>query len=150
MAQPTTLSFGNFLVELGNGANPEVFSVPCGFTDKSLEIKGTTGDTEVPDCDNPDAPAWINRDMKSISATVSGQGVLAMSSLPTWQAWALNGTKKDLRVGPATQTLANGGGYFQGVGLLTSFKIDASRGDKCKSSGTIDSDGPWSWVAATA
>ena len=150
MAQPKTLSFGSFVTAVGDGGTPENFVTPCGFTQKSLEIKSETGDEVIPDCDNPDAPAWTSRDTKSLSVTVTGQGIMSMNALPLWQAWALSGTKKDLRVGPSTTALANNGGYFAGVGLLTSFKVDATLGERCKVSVNIESDGQWIWVPAAA
>jgi hypothetical protein len=68
MAKPTTLSFANFKVYLGDGASPETFVAPCGFVQKALTLDATTSDTNVPDCDDPEAPAWTER---GITATGS-------------------------------------------------------------------------------
>lgn len=85
MAKPVTVRFGKFFVRLSNGETPAVFSAPCGFTSKSFTRNKTLGETQIPDCDDPDAPAWQARDAQSMSATISGSGVLAKSALPTWE-----------------------------------------------------------------
>ena len=66
MAQPTTFSFGKGTIEVGDGETPEVFSKVCGFNSIEMSLKKDTNDTTVPDCDDPDAPAWKQRDVTSI------------------------------------------------------------------------------------
>jgi tail tube protein len=88
VAQPTTAKFGKFRVLLGNGASPEVFTAPCGFTSKSLTLTKNLSEVNLADCDDPDAVAWVGRDATSLSASVTGEGVLASESVDTWlEAW---------------------------------------------------------------
>ncbi len=88
MAQATTARFGKFRVLLGNAADPIVYSAPCGFTSKSLTLTKNLSDVNIPDCDDPDAVAWVGRDATSLSASISGEGVLASESVETWlDAW---------------------------------------------------------------
>jgi predicted secreted protein len=84
MAAPTTARFGKFRVLLGDGASPETFAAPCGFTSKSLTLTKNLQDINLPDCDDPDAPAWVGRDVQSLSAAINGEGVLAAESAPDW------------------------------------------------------------------
>lgn len=86
MAAPTTAKFGKFRVLLGDSASPIVYSAPCGFTSKSLTLTKNLQDINLPDCDDPDAPAWVGRDVQSLSAAISGEGVLAAESAPDWFA----------------------------------------------------------------
>ncbi|MCB1394388.1 phage tail tube protein, partial [Nitrobacter sp.] len=86
MAKPTTARFGKFRVLLGDGADPEVFTAPCGFTSKSLALSKNLTDVNLPDCDDPDAAAWVGRDVQSLSAQITGEGVLAVESVQKWQA----------------------------------------------------------------
>ena len=150
MAKPVTTKFGDFVVLLGDGATPtENFTRPCGFTDKSFELKAATNSTQVPDCDDPDAPAWEEKAVTVLSASVSGQGVMANESQDDWRAFFFGATSRNVRV----QTLAsiqNGGGYYQGAAILTSLKLDASLGDKVKCSVSLENDGPWAWTAAAS
>jgi hypothetical protein len=88
MAQPTTVRFGKFRVKLGNNGSPDTYAAPCGFTSKSLTLTKNLTEVNLPDCDDPDAVAWVGRDAASLSASISGEGVLAAESVETWlDAW---------------------------------------------------------------
>jgi hypothetical protein len=88
MAQPSTARFGKFRILLGNEADPIVYTAPCGFTSKNLTLTKDLIDVTIPDCDDPDAVSWIGRDASTLSASVSGEGVLAAESVETWlDAW---------------------------------------------------------------
>lgn len=88
MAQPTTARFGMFRVLLGDGASPEQFTAPCGFTSKSLTLTKNLTEINLPDCDDPDAVGWLGRDAQSLSMAINGEGVLASESVEAWlDAW---------------------------------------------------------------
>lgn len=148
MATPTVKSFGNFLVKVGNAASPEVFSAPCGFTEKALQLSADTVDTTLPDCDDPDAPSWVARDVTRLAAQVTGSGVMATESVATWRAWYLSGNPKNVRVEIAGASSA-GGGYYAGAFLLTSMELGAKIGEKVTCNVTLVSDGPVTWTAAS-
>lgn len=84
MAPPVTARFGKFRVLLGDDADPIVYAAPCGFTSKSLTLGKSLSEVSLPDCENPDAPIVIGRDVESITSSISGEGVLAASSVSTW------------------------------------------------------------------
>ena len=84
MAAPVTVKFGKFRVLLGDGSSPINYVAPCGFTSKSLVLSKNLTDVNIPDCDDPDAPAWVGRDVQSITASVTGEGVMAAESAETW------------------------------------------------------------------
>lgn len=142
MAQPQTAKFGAFRVLLGDGADPEVFSAPCGFTQKSFNRSKELSDITVPDCDDPDAPAWVGREVRSLSSSISGSGVLAKTALPIWDE-AFDSTdsvncKVEMHWGPS------GAGniitYTQKF-HLSSYEITADLGDKVQISVSMESDG---------
>lgn len=88
MAQPVTVRAGKFRIKLGDGASPEQFAAPCGFTSKSLVFTKNLVEVNIPDCDDPDAVDWVGRDADSLSVSISGEGVLASESVETWlDAW---------------------------------------------------------------
>jgi len=147
MARPNTITFGKFLVLVGDGASPEVFAAPCGFTDRSLDMNSETNSTDVPDCDNPDAPVWSEKSIKTLSATVTGQGVLAQEAHATWREWFFSGAPRNVRV-KIDLTGAQGGGYYEGSAILTQFKVDSSYGDKVKVSVTLNNNSEWTWTDA--
>jgi len=149
MARPTTLRFGKFIVQVGNGGSPEVFAAPCGFTERSLEFSADTNSTPVPDCDDPDAPIWSESDVTTLSATVTGQGVLAQEAHQIWRDWFLGGDVKNVRV-LFDLPLAQGGGYYAGAAILTQFKVDSNYGDKIKISISLKNTSSWAWTDAAA
>ncbi|WP_296584226.1 phage tail tube protein [Xanthobacter sp.] len=88
MAQPTTARFGKFRIKLETAPGSGIFAAPCGFTSKSLTLTKNLTEVNLPDCEDPDAVAWVGRDAESLSASVSGEGVLAAESVETWlDAW---------------------------------------------------------------
>jgi hypothetical protein len=147
MTKPTTLTFGHFLILLGDGASPEVFAEPCGLTSKGFAQTANTQDTNVPDCDDPDAPSFVERAIESLSGEISGSGVLAMESFPVWDAFYKNAISKNVRIVLDT-TLANNGGYYEGAFLLTRFGMTAQNKGKVQVELTMVSDGQWIFTPA--
>lgn len=143
MAQPTVKGFGKLLVEI-DLAGTGIFTAPCGFTEKSFKIESETTDTTIPDCDDPDAPAWTGRDKSSISWSVSGSGILAMEALPTWRDAAVATVAFKVRVrivGAEPQA-----GFYEGNAHLTSFELSGSQGEKQKISVELVGDGEAIWT----
>ena len=83
MAQPITARAGKFRV-LIDLAGTGTYSAPCGFTSRSLNLSKSLSEVSIPDCDSPDEPIVLGRDVESISASISGEGVLAASAVGTW------------------------------------------------------------------
>lgn len=150
MAQPRTLSFSNFKIWISDTDSPGVFTAPCGFREKSLTITAETSETNVPDCDNPEDPAWIERAVTALSAAVNGNGVMAMASLTTWRTWMLAANARTVRV-ELNDTGANGGGYYEGDALIVSLGHEAALGTeagKVQLPVQLLSTGEWTWTAA--
>lgn len=98
MAQPTTARFGKMLIELGDDAVPPVYGAPCGFTSKGVTISKNLQEVSIPDCDDPDAPIWLGRDVQSQSANITGNGVAAAESVPDWDDAAMSTESVPMRV----------------------------------------------------
>lgn len=144
MAQATTLKFGKFIVELdidGTGT----YTAPCGFTTRGLTLTKDTNDVQIPDCDDPDAPAWLGRDAVSLSASISGEGVLAEESIATWLA-AFDST--NAVAAKVTATFASSTVTWTGNFHLTSFEVSAEQGSRATASVSMDSDGAVTQVTA--
>lgn len=151
MAKPTTLGFGSFKVYLGDGASPEQFTAPCGFTQKALNLSSASSDTLIPDCDDPTAPAWTEREVSSLSAQIQGSGVMALESLATWREWWESGLSKNIRVEFDTTSALNGG-YYEGPGILSNLGFSTQLnqdGNKVQQQITIDNASAWTWTDAT-
>jgi predicted secreted protein len=134
MAKAQTLRFSQFLVKIGNGANPEVFAAPCGLNSRSFNRTAATNDTNVPDCDDPDAPSWLERDIVSLSSQISGAGVVADEDFDTWNDWFESGDTKNVEI-----TL--GSRVWKGPYKLTKLNVTGQRGNRCTFDATLDSDG---------
>jgi predicted secreted protein len=144
MAKPTTLPFSKLLILIGDGATPtEAFEAPCGLTTKNFELSANSNEVQVPDCDDPDAPAWIERVVATLQGTVTGNGVMAVESFPVWQDWALSGQPKNARIQLDEPAM----GYYSGSFILSSFALNAELGDKVQIDITLDSDGQIIWTA---
>lgn len=139
MAQPHTYTFGEMLIELGNGLDPETFAAPCGLTTKSFNGQAATNDTNVPDCDDPDAPSWLERDVVSLSRDISGSGVLAEESLEIWDDWFTSALPKNCRISLIDGV--NGDRVWSGSYILSGFEITGNKGEKVQVSVTMVSNG---------
>jgi hypothetical protein len=126
----------------GDGASPEVFTKhDCGLTSKGFARSAKTSDTEVPDCDDPDAAVWTERNVTSLSGSVTGSGVLAVDSLSFWDDWFESGIAKNCRV---VMDLPGGAAaYYEGRLVLTKHEVAGNLSDgKLQVSIGLDTDGP--------
>ena len=92
MAQAKTIRFAGQLLMLGNGATPtEVFTAPCGLTSLNLTVNIETNSTNVPDCADPDLPAWLESDEVSKQMVVGVSGVIDTDAMQVWREWLPTG-----------------------------------------------------------
>lgn len=140
MAKPTTAQATQLLIRLGDGADPENFTSPCGITTKGLSRTAKTNDTEVLDCDSPDDPVWIDRLIQSNSASITGSGLLAAESLDTWDTWFESSDPKNVQI-RFSAPAALAGRTYQGSFVLTKLEITGTLKDKVQISVQLDSNG---------
>ena len=137
---PTTMTFGQLVVEIGNGANPELFSAPAGFDNKAFNKTASASEANIPPTNAPDAPGFTARGISALSIEVTGSGVMATEDAPMWTAFWLGGVAKNVRV---TRT---GIDYWVGPAVLTAYNETAARaqnGNLVQASVTMSSAGPW-------
>ena len=152
MAQPKTTSFSKFLIEFGDGAATEAFQAICGPNQRGFTIKAAVSTTTVPDCDDPEAPAWEEGGVTSLSADFNSSGVLALASLSSVRTWMLSGLAENVRI-HVNETAANGGGYYSFSALLTNMGHTtslASDAGKVQLALTGQSSGAVTWTPAAA
>ncbi len=130
MAQAQTLRFGEQLLLWGDGASPtETFTPLCGFTSLELTVNIETATTNVPDCDDPELPAWLETDEVSKQMQLGGTGVIDANVLDEFNDWILTGGERTFRwLTQAENGAANG--YWEGRGILTTYGQTGERGQR--------------------
>lgn len=151
MAQAKTVSGSSLLIMIGDGATPtEAFAHPCLInSQRAIQFSAETAETNVPDCDNPEAIAWIECEKRSVSAQISGEGVLNTPDTEEYFNWVKGETTKHVRAKLNGVTGANGGGYMAGSFHCTAFELSGNRGEKVNCSITLLSSGAVTWVDNT-
>lgn len=142
MAQPTVLSFGKGLVYFGDAADPEVFAKICGFNSINLAIEKDTNDVTIPDCDDPDAPAWRATDVLSLAWTAEFEGIMAKEAEPL--LWAAVNRAEATNIRIRLVGFGTGGGtpdlQFSGAAHISA-TISGERGNKWQISVQATGDG---------
>jgi Phage major tail protein 2. len=138
MAQATTIKSGKIKVMLGDGASPETFAAPCGFTDRSITFSKGLEEVRVPDCDDPDKVDWLGRDATSLSMSISGEGVLASESVDTWlEAWeSVDSVSARIEIEFTNRTIV-----WVGRMHVESLEVGASNGQRATMNVSMQSDG---------
>lgn len=138
MSKPTTIKGGKVRVWLGNNADPIVYTMPCGFTSRSISFNKGTSEEKLPNCDDPDKVNWLGRNATSLAMDIDGEGVLVEASVSTWlDAWE--------NVEPVTVKVewVFPGNTITWIGNMQvdSFKVTATDGETVKASVSMKSDG---------
>lgn len=149
MAKPKTFRPGRFLIMLGDGATPEQFRAPCGFSSKSFTWNRGLSEVNIPDCVDPDQPDWTGRDVQSMSCSLSGEGLLTVEALPTWLG-VLNSIES-VNVQVELTYPDVGVLLMSGAMQLESFEIGAQQGQRVSANVSMQSDGEMtsSWTPDT-
>lgn len=139
MAEPTTITGEQILIQIGDGADPEVFAHPCLInTDRGIQWSSNVISELVPDCADPGAPAWNRTDIDGLSASISGSGMYDLSSEADFYEWYTTGVSKNVKV----KTGTTGGSTYTGLFKLSEFGVTGSRKTRATASVTLVSDGP--------
>lgn len=143
MTEATTISGGEFLVLLGDGADPEVFTAPCGLVTRGFSQTKAVNETIIPDCSDPDTATWAVRDAASFSGSISGAGVLATESLSAWQAFFASSSSKNVKI------QAGSAGHWVGKFHCTKFDIGGENKKRSTVSIELQSDGVATWTSGS-
>lgn len=120
MAQPTTAKPGKMVIKIDGNA-------PCGLTSKNLTITKNLAEVAIPDCDDPDAPFWMERDVESMSAAITGDGVLAAEAEDVWNDAMYSTDPVDATVSIEFTT---GIRTFSGKWHMNTYQMAAQQGQK--------------------
>ncbi len=144
MAEPLSFNGSKILVKIGDdnvSPGPEAFAHPC-LINASRGIQFSTGtiDSVIPDCADQDAPAWVTREKDSLTATITGEGIMDAADTDDWFDWFERSSSKNV------QLVVNDGGStneqtFAGAFHLTEMSISGERKEKAQVSVTLVSTG---------
>lgn len=117
---------------------PIIYAAPCGLTTKNFALTKNLTELDIPDCDDPDAPSWIGRDVQNLSATISGDGVAAAESVPDWNAAAISTESVPMKV---EIEFTVGTKVFTGYFIVDNLTFGAESGGRVTLSINAQSDG---------
>ena len=138
MAEPTTITGDQILIQIGDGASPEVFSHPCLInTDRGIQWSANVISELVPDCADPSAPAWNSTEVDGLGASISGAGMYDLASEAMFYAWFISGDSKNVKV----KTGTTGGSTYTGAFKLTEFGVSGARKTRATASVSLVSTG---------
>ena len=136
------------LVQIGDGASPEQFVHDCLInTKRGIEFSSSMTESINPSCDDPSAPAWVDREKDGLSATISGAGTVHTNSISTFATWHASSEPKNIRFNVDVPG-SSGGGYWAGAFHLSEWGLTGNRKEKSTASVTLVSDGAVTWVDA--
>jgi predicted secreted protein len=136
MAQAATIRGTALYIKVGDGADPEVFTHPCLInTKRGIQFQSSTNKIIVPDCTNPDDPAWTEAIKDSLGATISGAGTLDTASVVMFDTWFRSPDPKNVQVWLSTM------GHWDGAYNLTNFEVTGDRGALAEVTVTLESSG---------
>lgn len=140
MAQPKTIKFGKMKIELGDGESPEVFSAPCGFTQKGFSRNKSLNEVAIPDCDDPDAPVVLGTDVSTIGWAVTGEGVLAGEAIDLWDDFYHSTSSRNVKITLEFDAPV-GSIVYTGAAHLETFEITGALGSRVTASISLRGDG---------
>ncbi|MCB4861973.1 phage tail protein [Sphingobium sp. PNB] len=108
-------------VQIGNGADPEVFTHTAQInTTRGVTLTATTESGELVDLADQSLPATTVAAVKATNIKVDGNGVLQSTDVKTYSDWLLSGEAKNVKV-------IAGNATFTGPFLLTQFQVSGER-----------------------
>lgn len=147
MAQPNTVKGTKLRILFGEGG-PVVYTQLCALNAKGINFQTNTNQVFVPDCDNPDDPAWREITKSGRFASITGNGILDLTNgLAKFQSAFDNEDSIPLRVEIDIADTA-GGGYWQGNFMLTQLNITGNDGELVQVAITLESDGAVTFTAS--
>ena len=141
MAQPTTYKGSSVGIYLEDSGNPGTYLKPCGLSENSFSFNKNLNEVNVPDCDDPDLPQWVQRDVESLDFSASGSGILAAEAVDTWDAAWRDTNSVNARVYVGLPTDTTKGRFWAGKVHVSGFEVNGVIGDKVRVSISLVSDG---------
>jgi len=138
MSYPTTIKGQKVALQLGDGADPEVFTVVCGITTKGLQRTRAVNEAVVWDCTDPDALPLTEREMAAGDWTISGSGQAVVAELDRLEAAFETGANWSIVFFGTGSTVVRS---YTGNAIMTDLNLGATNGEKATVSLTLSGNG---------
>lgn len=118
------LEFGEFLIEIGDGEDPEVFTAKCTInTSKGMSNSAEMQARNLPYCDAPDTPSPTLNFATGVGHEISGSGVLEKGDDKFFFDWLVSGVAKNAKITVG----GTGGTVYTGAVKCSSFNLTGER-----------------------
>lgn len=118
-----TIKGTGLVIKVGDGASPEVFTAKCLINAKrGIKFAASSNKIVVPDCDNPDDPAWQEVVKDALSCSIDGAGKLNTSDVDEFHNWLISPNPKNCEIYLGAQK------KWSGAFHCTSFEANGDRG----------------------
>lgn len=138
MTALTKLKGTALYIKIGDGASPETFAHPCLINAKrGIKFTSSANKIVIPDCDNPDDPAWTEVIKDALSASIDGAGKVdnVLATIQFYDTWFRDEDSKNVQVW--LDTVGKWTGAFQ----LTAWDISGDRNAYADVTITLESTG---------
>lgn len=130
------------LIQLGNGATPEVFTNLCGVTTRSFNMTANSVETTKPDCTNPANTPQRTSTPGIKSRNFSGSGAfVASANTRAFVTNVMNGVTFNAKV------IVPGFGTFTGKWFVTNFEFTGETEGEMQFSATFEAAGVLTFAA---
>lgn len=136
MVAITPLRGTQLYIKVGDGNSPEVFAHPCLInTKRGIKFTSNTNKVIIPDCDNPEDPAWSEAIKDGLAAAIDGAGTLdnKAATISFYDAWFRDKDTRNVQVWLGTL------GHWAGAFHLTGWEINGDRNNNAEVSITLES-----------
>lgn len=147
MARPNTLRGTYVEILMGDGAGPEVFTVLCGITAKSITAQVNTGDSFTRDCADPEDIPIRELILSGKQWDLRGSGQMNRDNLP--DLIDAQGVIKNFRFfirAKAGEIAPALNGYLGGAAAIATFTINGDDNGYAGIDLAIASHGEWVWT----
>lgn len=124
MAQVNKLSGTQLYVKIETAPASGTFTHPCLINAKrGLQFSSNAGKIIIPDCDNPEDPAWEEVLKDGLSCTITGAGKLdnVLATIQFYDAWFQSDNAKNV------QAWLGAVGKWAGAFKLSQWSIEGER-----------------------
>jgi hypothetical protein len=151
MAAPAIVRGSYLDIAQGNGASPEVFAILCGLNTRNFTAQVNTSDSFVADCADPEDVPIRRLIPTGRQWSIGGEGRYNRSQRAVLEAGL--GVTKNYRFimsEPSGDSISDG--WYEGPAMITNLQFGGSgaeSGNFATVSIQIESDGEWTWTAAS-